>query len=138
MVEDHSAARGGYRTDDPFPGVLGRLPDLRIYFAETNASWIPGLLYMVDDSYQIFRHWYGVELAMKPNEYVRRHFFFGIVRDPLASDFPYSVSSFPETRRWLDEIFEGCPAGVRQQVLVDNPCRFWHLDPAARPSAPAA
>jgi hypothetical protein len=153
VVEDHSAARGGYRTDDPFPGVLGRLPDLRIYFAETNASWIPGLLYMVDDSYQIFRHWYGVELAMKPNEYVRRHFFFGIVRDPLAlamrghpdldritwgSDFPHSVSSFPETRRWLDEIFEGCPAGVRQQVLVDNPCRFWHLDPAARPSAAAA
>jgi len=126
-------------------GVLDRLPDLRIYFAETNASWIPGLLYMVDDSYQIFRHWYGVDLAMKPSEYVWRHFFFGIVRDPLAlamrghldldrimwgSDFPHSVSSYPESRRWLDDIFDGCPADVRHKVLVENPCRFWNLDTA--------
>jgi hypothetical protein len=59
-------------------------------------------------------------------------------RLPDLRNFPHSVSSFPETRRWLDEIFEGCPAGVRQQVLVDNLCRFGHLDPAALPSAPAA
>jgi nitrate/nitrite transporter NarK len=38
-------------------GVLDRFPGLRVYFAETNASWIPGLLYMLDDSYSIFRHW---------------------------------------------------------------------------------
>ena len=73
------------------------------------------------------------------------HFSFGIVRDPLAlrmrdllhldhimwgSDFPHSVSSYPESRRWLDEIFGGCPDAVRRQVLVDNPCAFFHLDPA--------
>ena len=127
-------------------GVLDRIPELRIYLAETNASWIPGVLYMMDDSYKIFRHWYGVDLAMAPSEYAWRHFSFGIVRDPLAlrmrdllhvdhimwgSDFPHSVSSFPESRRWLDEIFAGCPESVRRQVLVDNPCRFFHLDPEA-------
>ena len=125
-------------------GVLDRIPELRIYLAETNASWIPGVLYMMDDSYRIFRHWYGVDLAMAPSEYAWRHFSFGIVRDPMAlrmrdlldldhimwgSDMPHSVSSFPESRRWLDEIFAGCPDAVRRQVLVDNPCRFFHLDP---------
>ncbi len=127
-------------------GTLDRNPDLRIYFAETNASWIPGLLYMIDDSYRIFRHWYGVDLAMAPSEYVWKHFSFGIVRDPLAlrmrdllhmdrimfgSDFPHSVSSYPETRRWLDDIFAGCPDKLRHQVLVENPCRFFKLDPDA-------
>jgi len=127
-------------------GVCDRVPDLRIYFAETNASWIPGLLYMIDDSYSIFRHWYGVDLAMKPSEYVWRHFSFGIVRDPLAmrmhdlldtdhvmwgSDFPHSVSSYPESQRWLEEIFSAGPAGLRHKVLVENPCRFFHLDPDA-------
>jgi predicted TIM-barrel fold metal-dependent hydrolase len=124
-------------------GVLDRFPDLRIYFAETNASWIPGLLYMIDDSYSIFRHWYGVDLAMAPSEYVWRHFYFGIVRDPLAlrmrdllnvdrimwgSDFPHSVSSFPESARWLNEIFDGSPPDVRRKVLVETPCRFFGLD----------
>jgi predicted TIM-barrel fold metal-dependent hydrolase len=127
-------------------GVLDRIPELRVYFAETNASWIPGLLYMLDDSYSIFRHWYGVDLAMAPSEYVWRHFSFGIVRDPLAlrmrelldidhimwgSDFPHSVSSFPESARWLDEIFKGCPDEVRRRVLIENPCAFFGLDPDA-------
>ena len=108
---------------------------------------MPGLLYMIDDSYTIFRHWYGVELAMRPSEYVWKHFYFGIVRDPLAmrirdlldvdhlmwgSDFPHSVSSFPESRRWLDDIFRGCPEGVRRKVLVENPCRYFGLDPEAK------
>jgi predicted TIM-barrel fold metal-dependent hydrolase len=127
-------------------GVLDRFPDLRIYFAETNASWIPGLLYMIDDSYSIFRHWYGVDLAMAPSEYVWRHFYFGIVRDPLAlrmrelldmdrimwgSDFPHSVSSFPESGRWLNEIFDGSPPGLRRKVLVETPCQYFGLDQQA-------
>lgn len=127
-------------------GVLDRFPELRIYFAETNASWIPGLLYMIDDSYSIFRHWYGVDLAMAPSEYVWRHFYFGIVRDPLAlrmrdllhvdrimwgSDFPHSVSSFPESARWLNEIFDGSPPEVRQKILVETPCQFFGLDEQA-------
>jgi uncharacterized protein len=127
-------------------GVFDRIPDLRLYLAETNASWLPSLLYMIDDSYSIFREWYGVDLSCKPSEYVWRHFSFGIVRDPLAmkmrdlldtdrimwgSDFPHSVSSYPQSRRWLDEIFEGVPPDIRRRILVENPCRYFGLDPDA-------
>jgi uncharacterized protein len=124
-------------------GVLDRIPELQIYLAETNASWMPGVLYMLDDSYELFRHWYGVDLSRAPSEYVAEHFFFGIIRDPLAlkmrdllpverlmwgTDFPHSVSSFPRSREWLETIFEGVPADLRTRILLDNPCRFWGLD----------
>jgi len=127
-------------------GVFERIPDLRIYLAETNAGWIPEAFYMMDDSYLLFKDWYGTELKLLPSEYARRHFLFGIVRDPLAlkmrdllpvdnlmwgSDFPHSVSSYPESRRWLDIIFDDVPAEVRRQVLVDTPCAYFHLDPDA-------
>lgn len=127
-------------------GVFDRIPDLRLYFAESNASWIPSALFMVDDSYGVFKDWYGVDLALKPSEYAWRHCHFGIVRDPVAmqmkdlldldqvmwgSDFPHSVGSFPESRRWLDEIFAPCSAEERRRVLVDNPCRYFGLDPDA-------
>jgi predicted TIM-barrel fold metal-dependent hydrolase len=46
-----------------------------------------------------------------------------------GSDFPHWVSSFPESARWLNEIFEGCPAVIRRKVLVDTPCAFFGLDP---------
>lgn len=125
-------------------GVFERIPDLRLYLAETNAGWMPEALFMMDDSYLLFRHWYGVDLEMLPSEYVRRHFYFGIVRDPLAlkmrdllpvenlmfgTDFPHSVSSYPETRRWLAVIFEGAPEDLRRKVLVETPCSFFGLDP---------
>jgi predicted TIM-barrel fold metal-dependent hydrolase len=45
-----------------------------------------------------------------------------------GSDFPHSVTSFPESRRWLDEIFAATPDDVRRRVLRDNPCAFWGLD----------
>ena len=101
---------------------------------------------MMDDSYALFRDWYGVDLAMKPSEYARRNFRFGIVRDPLAlamreflpaedlmwgSDFPHSVTSYPRTREWLDIIFEDVPAELRRKILLDNPVEFFGLDPTA-------
>jgi predicted TIM-barrel fold metal-dependent hydrolase len=132
-------------------GVFDRLPALEIYLAETNAGWMPEAFYMMDDSYAIFRDWYGKRLAMRPSEYAARHFWFGIVRDPVAlrmrdllpverlmwgSDFPHSVGSFPESRAWLDRIFADVPDGLRRRILVENPCRFFGLDPE-RPLTPS-
>ena len=65
-------------------GLFDRIPELQLYFAESNASWIPSALFMVDDSYGVFKDWYGVDLAMKPSEYAWKHCHFGIVRDPMA------------------------------------------------------
>jgi predicted TIM-barrel fold metal-dependent hydrolase len=127
-------------------GVFDRLPELTIYLAETNAGWMPHVFFMMDDSYLLFKDWYGADYRMLPSEYARTHFRFGIVRDPLSvqmrsflpvetlmwgSDFPHSVSSFPETKKWLSIIFDGVPEDVRRRVLVDNPCAFFGLDPEA-------
>ena len=94
-----------------------------------------------------------VDLALAPSEYAVRHFYFGIVRDPLAlrmgdlvptdrlmwgSDFPHSVSSYPESPRWLDEIFAGTPDDVRRRILRDNPCAYWGLDREAELTATPA
>ena len=34
-------------------------------------------------------------------------------------------------RRWIEEIFAPCTPEERHAVLVDNPCRFFGLDPSA-------
>src|SRR5262249_7949257 len=121
-----------------------RIPELRIYLAETNAGWMPEAFYMMDDSYRLFRDWYGAPLKMLRSEYARKHFFFGIVRDPVAlrmgdlvpverlmfgSDFPHSVTSFPDTAKWLEILFDGVADDVRRKILVDTPSEFFHLDP---------
>ncbi len=123
-------------------GALDRFPELRIYFAETNASWLPSALFFADDNYQIFKDWFGVTLKKQPSEYIRDHFSFSFIRDPLAmtfrdhlpmdnvmwgSDFPHSVGSFPRSRHWLDVIFKDCSPAVRRKVLLENPARYFYL-----------
>lgn len=127
-------------------GVFDRIPDFRLYIAETNAGWLPEVLYMMDDAYDTFRDWFNNCLKLKPSEYIERHLLFGMVRDPIAikvrdllpvsnlmwgSDFPHSVTSYPRSAEYLDTAFEGVPADVRRQILVDTPCSYFHLDPNA-------
>ncbi|GLY26213.1 amidohydrolase family protein [Micromonospora sp. NBRC 101691] len=127
-------------------GVFDRIPDLRLYIAETNAGWLPEVLYMMDDSYDTFREALGYRLKLTPSEYVSRHLLFGIVRDRVAiqcrdllpvenlmwgSDFPHSVTTYPRSRDWLDHVFADAPAGLREQVLLHTPCRYFRLDPQA-------
>ena len=124
-------------------GVFERFPDLRIYFAETDGHWLPGALGNMDDNYERNRHLFTTDIHMPPSEYVRRHFFFGLVRDAVAlqmrdllpaenlmwgSDLPHQVGTYPDSRAWLERIFEGVPPGLKQRIVVDNPARFLGLD----------
>ncbi len=127
-------------------GVFDRFPEIRFYFAETNASWLPFALYVLDDNYAIFRDAFGITLQRKPSEYVLEHCWFGIVRDPLAialhehlpidrimfgSDFPHSVGSYPDSQRFLDEAFAKVDARIRRKVLLEVPAEYFGLDLAA-------
>jgi predicted TIM-barrel fold metal-dependent hydrolase len=124
-------------------GVFDRLPDIRFYFAETNASWLPFSLYFLDDNYALYKDVFGFDLQMKPSEYILRHCYFGIVRDPTAfrmrdvmpfdnlmwgSDFPHSVGSFPQSAACIDAMFAPVGDDIRRKVLVETPARFYHLD----------
>jgi predicted TIM-barrel fold metal-dependent hydrolase len=125
-------------------GVLDRIPDLEFYFAETDAGWMPLSFYRIDDAYLHYKTFFGIELKMLPSEYIRKHCYFSFIRDPLAiqlreflpfdrlmwgSDFPHSVGSFPRSREWLATHFEGVPEDRKRRILVDNPSRFFGLDP---------
>lgn len=124
-------------------GVFERIPELQIYIAETNASWLPYALYMMDDSYKLFEDYFGQSLKLLPSEYVWAHFHFGIVRDPLVvpmldlldprrliwgSDFPHSVGSWPNSRAFVEQTFKGVQAEVRDRIVGDNALEFFGLD----------
>lgn len=126
-------------------GVFDRFPSLRLYFAETNASWMPSAFFFLDDAWEYNKHLYpDFKLKMQPTEYVKKHVLFSFIRDPMAmklrdflpaenlmwgSDFPHSVGSFPDSKKWIGIIFEGVPENLKRKILVENPCQFFGLDP---------
>jgi uncharacterized protein len=127
-------------------GVFDRFPALKVYFAETNASWLPNGLYEFDENYEIYEHTFTTKLSKPPSQYVRDHIWFSFIMDaPVAkmldllpvdnlmwgSDFPHSVGSFPNSRTWLDKTFADVPGDVMRKILVETPASFFHLDPVA-------
>jgi predicted TIM-barrel fold metal-dependent hydrolase len=124
-------------------GVFDRFPEIEFYFAETNAAWLPWALFVLDDNYRIFRGPFHRKLERLPSEYFLDHCYLGIIRDPIAismhdrlpfdrlmfgTDFPHSVGTFPDTRRFLDEAFEGVDEKLRRSMLLETPARYYGLD----------
>lgn len=124
-------------------GVFDRFPDIRFYFAETNASWLPFTLSFMDDNHEIFASAFGGrKMDLTPSEYVAKHCHFSIIRDPVAiqiadmlpldnimwgTDFPHSVGSFPRSREFLDSVFAG-KDDLRRTIVLENPARYFGLD----------
>ncbi len=128
-------------------GVFGRHPALRIYFAETNVGWLPEVLYRMDESYQLFNNRVaGISLRRAPSEVVREHLLFGIVKDPIVadlseilpihaimwgSDFPHTVTSFPESARFLNVAFGTMERRDFRRIVCDNAIEFFRLNASA-------
>jgi len=120
-------------------GVFDRLPELQMYFAETNAGWLPHALFMLDDSYAMYKDVYGLHLSQRPSELVLQHVRFGIVRDPTVlrmldlvpaanliwgSDFPHSVGSWPHSVEWIGDAFKRVDDGVKRRIVRSNVLEF--------------
>jgi predicted TIM-barrel fold metal-dependent hydrolase len=127
--------------------VFDRFPTLKFYFAETQAAWLAHTLHnRLDECYLRWSHFYDLRLKKLPSEYWRDHCKFGFVMDRTVmkmreligtdllmwgSDFPHLMSTFPDSREIIDDLFEDVPPMERQRVLLDNVCEFFDLDPNA-------
>jgi len=131
-----------------YAGVFDRFPQLRMYFAETWAGWLPACLFSLDDNHRRFRalmqHFWGLDdLERKPSDYLREHTFWGTLYDPVgiqgraaigadkimfATDFPHAASDWPNTHKAIEDAFAGVPEPERHQILAGNAVRYFHLD----------
>jgi predicted TIM-barrel fold metal-dependent hydrolase len=125
-------------------GVFDRFPSLKVYFAESEVSWLAGWLEYIDEFYSRWAPFHGLELPKMPSDYVRDHCRFCMISDRMAvqlrhfigtemfmwgSDFPHSVGTWPDSTYILGEFFEGVPDEERRQILVLNACNLFGLDP---------
>jgi predicted TIM-barrel fold metal-dependent hydrolase len=131
-------------------GVLERFPRLRVAFLEGNCSWLPWLLWRLDEYWQMSSEGEDAPLRMLPSEYFRRQCFISVDADEdqvasviqtlgdevlvFSTDYPHPDSHFPEaTTRFLDLPI---PPESRGRILWDNCARLYGMDGAPRRSPP--
>ena len=124
-------------------GVFDRFPEIKFYFAESNASWLPSTMFFMDDNHEIFSNAFGGRrMELTPSEYIAKHCFFSIIRDPVAveladhlpidnimwgTDVPHSVGSFPNSQDFLGSAFAGKDE-LKRKLTLENPAAYFKLD----------
>lgn len=119
-------------------GVLERHAALRIAFLEANCSWLPWLLYRLDDQQEKYG---DSPLPLRPSEYFLRQCVISMEADEslaldvmakygddlvvISTDYPHPDSAFPHA---MDEFFSlGMPEEARRKVLWDNCAKLYGL-----------
>jgi predicted TIM-barrel fold metal-dependent hydrolase len=123
-------------------GVLERFPDVKLVFVEPGLGWVAWWLEVVDDMVRRQGYVYPAIKAL-PSEYFHRNVYLTFidehlglrrVRDLLgtgnlmwSSDFPHPVTSWPHSRKIVDDQFQGIPTQERKKIVCENAVGVWGL-----------
>lgn len=123
-------------------GVLERFPNLRVAFLEGNCSWLPWLLYRLDEYWELQGSLADVPLRQKPSDYFRQQCFIsadvdeGLVVDVIdylgddnivfSTDYPHIDSRWPHA---VDTFLSlpGISEKSKRKILWDNCTRLYNL-----------
>ena len=122
-------------------GVLERFPNLRVAFLEANCSWVPWLMWRMDDHFEFSGKMEAPTLSMTPGEYFKRQCFVSVepeespaamVRDygledtvVLSTDYPHPDSKFPHAVDMFMEL--PLSDSMRRKTMWDNCARLYGL-----------
>jgi predicted TIM-barrel fold metal-dependent hydrolase len=122
-------------------GILERHPNLRVAFLEGNCSWVPFLLWRLDEHWELWGDVYAPDLKMPPSEYYKRQCFASVEADEelaryvidymgnnrlvFSTDFPHPDSKWPgAVERFLE-----LPIADedKKMILWDNCAQFYEI-----------
>ena len=103
-------------------GVLARHPKLRVAFLEANCSWLPWLLWRLDEAWELDGDVFAPDLKMKPSEYFKRHCVVSIEPDELIANNVIATN-----RQRQSGFFHRLPARrfpiSRRRSIIFSDCR---------------
>ncbi|HKX48811.1 MAG TPA: amidohydrolase family protein [Candidatus Binatia bacterium] len=121
-------------------GVLERFPKLKVAFLEGNCSWLPWLLYRIDEYWEMQGAMADIPLRKKPSEYFKEQCFISVdvdeglvknVIDYLGDDNIVISTDYPHIDcRWPHALDEFLMTPISEQskkkILWDNCARLYN------------
>jgi predicted TIM-barrel fold metal-dependent hydrolase len=122
-------------------GVLARHAKLRVAFLEANCSWLPWLLWRLDEGWQLEGDVWAPDLKMAPSEYFKRQCVVSAEPDEatvkhvidylgargivFSTDYPHGDSKYPEA---VDHFLKLPIADQdKRRILWDNCAAYYAL-----------
>jgi predicted TIM-barrel fold metal-dependent hydrolase len=122
-------------------GVLARHPKLRVAFLEANCTWLPWLLWRLDEGWEREGDVWAKDLTMKPSDYFKRQCFVSVEPDEdgvkyvidyigtdrlvFSTDYPHGDSKFPNAVESFLKL--GISGDDKRKILWDNCAGFYKV-----------
>jgi len=125
-----------------FGGTLERHPELRIVIAEGSIGWLAYFLERMDNVMAKQGRWAGSTLPERPSHYFHRQILATFEEDLAgmrtydlvgsknimwSSDYPHSDTTWPHSRRAIEEHFGSVPDADRRAMTCENAGRLYGL-----------
>ena len=120
-------------------GILHRHPQLKVAFLEANCSWLPWLLWRLDEGYEREGDIFMQDLTMAPSEYFKRQCFISVEPDEgparhtieefgcdqlvFSTDYPHGDSKYPHAVESFLKLT--LSDEDKRKILWDNCARFY-------------
>lgn len=144
------AFTGCYRFYDPpirmsemiYTGLLDRVPDLKMVWAEVDVGWVGYLMEQLDDRIARQNPANRIKIKHPPSYYFRTNFFYTVVKDAYgirnrdavgasqilwSSDFPHATCDYPDFAGAIKHDFKGVPEGELKMMLSGNAAKLYGL-----------
>ena len=131
-------------------GILERHPKMKVAFLEANCSWLPWLLWRLDEGYEREGDVFMPDLAMKPSDYFKRQCWISVEPDEaparytiaeigcdqlvFSTDYPHGDSKYPHAVESFLEL--DLSDDNKRKILWDNCARFY-AQPEVRSNRPS-
>jgi predicted TIM-barrel fold metal-dependent hydrolase len=136
-------------------GVFDRHPGLKLALTEVRADWVPATIAHLDERMTASRMTTSrmtanpaarsaAAMKLKPSEYYRRHIVvapssihraevemrqeIGVAQLLFGADYPHPEGTWPNTREWIRNAFDGVPEDEVRQILGENAVATYGLD----------
>jgi predicted TIM-barrel fold metal-dependent hydrolase len=125
-----------------FSGVLERFPELRFISVESGLGWVPYLLETADHQWES-QHLWDEGMTIRPSEYFKRQCYVNFwyeangigQRDQIGvenilweADFPHPTSTYPNSRKAIEESLVGVPAQEQALMLQGNAEKLFRVE----------
>jgi predicted TIM-barrel fold metal-dependent hydrolase len=125
-----------------FSGILQRHPGLKLVSVESGIGWLAFVAAYIDGIWDRHRYWTGSPLDEPPSAYLHRQVLATFLNDPVgiaerhvigvgnimwSSDYPHSETTWPDSRKIIDEQLQHCTHAEKQRIVHDNAAELYKL-----------
>jgi predicted TIM-barrel fold metal-dependent hydrolase len=129
-------------------GILAKHPKMRVAFLEANCSWVPWLVWRLDEGYEREADIFMPDLSEPPSAYFKRQVIVSVEPDEtparhmiaefgcdqlvFSTDYPHGDSKYPIA---VDSFLElPLSDDDKRKILWDNTARFYNIVGVPQPS----